>query len=141
MIWINDKTRIDENLISFKFSRSGGPGGQHVNKVNTRVELFFDFENCDTLSDFQKQRVRSKLKKRIASDGSLRIVSQQYRSQSANRNAAVDMLVEELAQALKVLPKRKRTKVPKRSKRRRLENKKKRSELKKLRGNVDPSSQ
>lgn len=133
MIIINDKISIDESFITFQFTRSAGPGGQNVNKVNTRVELFFDFQLCDSLTDLQKNKIRSKLKKRISKDGLLRIASQQFRSQSANKQAAMELLTAVLAEALKTLPKRHKTKMPYSAKVKRLENKKHRSAIKRSR--------
>ncbi|MHC4159227.1 MAG: alternative ribosome rescue aminoacyl-tRNA hydrolase ArfB [Planctomycetota bacterium] len=121
-----------ENLV-FKYSRSGGPGGQNVNKVNTRVTLFFDAANCESFSDGQKQLILRRLATRANKDGVIRVVCQRYRTQRANREAAVERLSELLREALKKRAVRKKTKVPKYAREKRLEEKKRRGALKKQR--------
>ena len=137
MIEITDGIFISEEVLVFKASRSGGPGGQNVNKVNTRVTLFFDVAGCEVLSDIQKQRILSRLATRADKNGIIRVVSQKFRTQKANRKAAVERFQELLREALKTKPVRKKTKVPERARRRRLEEKKRRSMLKKLRAERD----
>jgi len=122
----------DEELI-FKFSRGGGPGGQNVNKVNTRVTVLFDAANSRSFSDEQKGQILKRLASRADKDGVIRVVSQQYRTQKANRRAAVERLEELLREALKKKKARKKTKVPEAARRERLEKKKRRSLLKKQR--------
>jgi len=126
-------TTIDEEELVFKVSRSGGPGGQNVNKVNTRVTLFFDVANCGSLSDWQKQRILTRLATRSDKNGVLRVVSQKFRTQRANRKAAVERLLKLLADALKIRPIRKKSKVSYAAKQRRLEEKRRRSLLKRQR--------
>ena len=133
MIEIANNTYIDEDELTFKTSRSGGPGGQNVNKLNTRVTLLFDVANCQTLSDLQKRRVLTRLKTRIDKNGVLRIVSQKFRTQKANRKAAVERFQQLLADALKTRPVRKKTKISYSAKQRRLEQKRRRSMLKRQR--------
>jgi len=125
------KVRADE--LVFKVSRSSGPGGQNVNKVNTRVTLFFDVANCPSLSDWQKQRILTRLATRADKKGVLRVVSQKFRTQRANRNAVVERLQQLLDDALKTRPIRKKSKVSYAAKKRRLEEKKRRSMLKRQR--------
>jgi ribosome-associated protein len=137
MIEISDDIFINEEDFVFKASRSGGPGGQNVNKVNTRVTLFFDVEGCDVLSDIQKRRILTRLSSRADKDGVIRVVSQKYRTQKANRISAVGRLQELLRTALKNRPVRKKTKIPERAHRRRLEDKRRRSMLKKQRSDKD----
>ena len=137
MIAITDEIYINENEIVVKVSRSGGPGGQNVNKVNTRVTLFFDVANCDTLSDAQKQRILDRLATRADKNGVLRVVSQKFRTQSANRTAALERLCRLLREALAPPPIRKRTRTPARAHEKRLEQKKRRSALKRLRSGKD----
>lgn len=133
MIEINGGIFIPEERIEFKFSRSGGPGGQNVNKVNTRVTLFFDVAGCESFSDGQKQLILRRLATRANKDGVIRVVSQRYRTQRANREAAVERLGELLSEALKKRAVRKKTRVPKYAREKRLEEKKKRGALKKQR--------
>ena len=110
-----------------------GRGGQNVNKVNTRITLFFDVANCDSFSDVQKRRILSRLATRADKNGILRVVSQRFRTQSANRRAAVERLQQLLADALKTRPVRKKTRIPYAAKKRRLEQKRQRSQLKQRR--------
>jgi len=133
MLEINDSTKINEDQFSFQYSRSSGPGGQNVNKLNTRVTLFFDVADCSDLSDSQKRRILGKLNTRVDKDGVLRVVCQKYRTQNANRRAAVEKLKLLINSALKRKPPRHETSVPKWSKQKRFEQKKRRGRIKKLR--------
>ncbi len=133
MIKITDDILICEERIVFKFSRSGGAGGQNVNKVNTRVTLFFDVANAASFSDAQKKRILKRLATRANKDGVIRVVSQKYRTQKANRRVVVERLQELLREVLKTRPVRKKTVVPEAVRRRRLEEKKRRSLLKQQR--------
>ena len=102
MLEITKDIFIDEDRLVFRTSRSGGPGGQNVNKVNTRVTLFFDVPGCEGLSDTQKHRILSRLSTRADKDGVIRVVSQKFRTQNANRRAAVERLQKFLKEALKI---------------------------------------
>ena len=136
MIRINSKIQISESELVFKTSRSGGPGGQNVNKVNTRVTVFFDVGASVSLSGTEKSRILRKLATRSSKAGLLRVVSQKHRTQKANRNAAVERFVDLLQGALKTSPPRRKTKVPFSEKRKRLQEKKQHSLLKKQRTSV-----
>lgn len=133
MIEITTNISISEDELIFKISRSGGPGGQNVNKVNTRVTLLFDVVNCGSFTDLQKQSILTRLATRTDKNGVLRVVSQKFRTQGANRRVAVERLQELLAGALKTRPIRKKSKVPYAATRRRLEEKRQRSLLKQQR--------
>ncbi|MCP3956456.1 MAG: aminoacyl-tRNA hydrolase [bacterium] len=130
MIPITEDLAISESELDFTASRSSGPGGQHVNKVSTRITLRFDLDASPNLSEEQKERIRERLATRINKDGILSVSSQRARSQSANREAATERFVELLQRALEVDPERRPTRVPRGARRRRLENKRKRSRLK-----------
>ena len=133
MIDITDNISIRDDELIFKASRISGPGGQNVNKVNTRITLFFDVPNCESFSDVQKRRILSRLSTRADKNGLIRVASQRFRTQKANRRAAVERLQQLLAEALKTRPVRKKTKVSYAVKQRRLEEKRRRSLLKQQR--------
>jgi ribosome-associated protein len=137
VIVINDELSISENELTFTASRSGGPGGQNVNKVSSRVTLTFDLEHSPSLSDEQRRRISERLKSRINKDGVLRVVSQRTRSQELNREDAVTIFVELMRRALIVEKKRVKTRVPQAAHVRRLEEKKKRTVVKSERRRKD----
>ena len=140
MFKINKRLSIPESEITFRFSTSSKPGGQNVNKVNTRATLLFDVEASRSLSDRQKRSVKNRLKTRINKEGVLRVSSQKHRSQNENRKAAAERFIDILQNALKSSPRRKPTRKPKAVKERRLKSKKERGELKKLRSRVNLSN-
>jgi ribosome-associated protein len=127
MIEITNQLSIPENELRFTASLSGGPGGQNVNKVSSRVTLWFDVVSSSSLSPEQKDLVMRHLATRIGKDGVLRVISQQTRSQLENRELAVERFVELLREALRQVPIRKKTRVSKGAKLRRLEEKKQHS--------------
>lgn len=136
MIQINANLSIPRGELKFTYSTSSGPGGQHVNKVATRVTLLFDVQNSQFLSDSQKQRIAKNLATRINKLGVLRVVTSKHRSQRVNRRVAIERFSSLLEEALRVQKRRKKSKVPTAAKRKRLEQKRKRSVIKRLRGRV-----
>ncbi len=127
---ITRTAHIDEKELVYTFQRSSGPGGQNVNKVSTRVTLAFDLDGSPSLSAMQKTRIHSRLASRVSRSGVLRIVSGRYRTQTANRRATRDRLVELLAEALRPIKPRRKTKVSAGAKARRRDEKRKRGALK-----------
>lgn len=133
MIHIRNGPSIPEDELVFVATRGGGPGGQHVNKVATRIELRFDVAGSPSLDDGQKLRLHEKLGGRISGEGVLRIVASSERSQRANREAALERFVGMLQRAFEEEAPRVPTRVPRAQKRRRLDEKKRRAETKRLR--------
>jgi len=130
MIRINEWTSIADDELVFTASHSSGPGGQNVNKVSSRVTLWFDVVNSPSLSEEQKDLVMRRLASRIGKDGVLRVISQQTRSQVENKELAIERFIELLRDAVRLVPVRKKTRVSKGAKLRRLEEKKQRGILK-----------
>ena len=130
---VTDQLTIPEEELRFTATRSSGPGGQNVNKVSTRVTLWFDVANSQSLSVPQKERISTRLPTRVSKKGVLRVISQKYRSQAANRETAVERFVELLRQALKEEKPRRKAKVSRAAKQRRLAEKKRRSQKKRER--------
>lgn len=133
MIKIRDGIIIRENELVYKVSRSSGPGGQNVNKLNTRVTVLLDVAHCTSFSDTQKQQILVRLSGRADKNGVIRVVSQKFRTQNANRQAAAERLQQLLTEALETPPVRKETSIPHTAKQRRLDKKRKRSLLKRQR--------
>ena len=129
-IKLNNTIFIPDSALVFTTSRSTGPGGQHVNKVNSRVTLHFNLNIAPSLTDQQKRQIFSVLRTRVNKEGVLQLHSQKYRNQSANREDLVERFQVLLEQALR--PKRPRipTKTPKATKNQRLQDKKRHGRLK-----------
>jgi ribosome-associated protein len=122
--------RVPLAELEFRATRSGGPGGQHVNKSSTRVEVTWDVASSPALSEEQRQRLLVRLASRLDSTGRLRLVSSGTRSQLRNREDVTERLREVVAQALVVPKARKRTRPPRAAKAARLENKRRRAATK-----------
>jgi ribosome-associated protein len=133
---INKQLSIPQDELTFRFSRSSGPGGQHVQKSSTRVELLFDVANSPSLDDEQRARILKRLSRYTDSSGILHLVSQSERSQLRNREEVVARFQDLLRQALKRRKRRKPTRPTAASKEKRLRAKRKRSETKEKRGKV-----
>ncbi len=121
---------IPDSELSFRASRAGGPGGQHVNRAATRVEVRWNVVMSPSLSAAQRELLLRKLASRIDSDGDLRVVADERRSQLQNRQAAVERLNVMVQQALEEPPPRKKTKPPPAAKEARLQEKRRRSRIK-----------
>jgi ribosome-associated protein len=134
MIDVMPGLSIPEDELHFDASRSGGPGGQNVNKVSSRVTLTFDVNSSAALSDDQKRTLLQKLAGRINKEGVLRVVSQRTRSQELNRSDATERFSELIRQALTPQRRRIKTRLPRAAHERRVEEKKKRSMVKQGRG-------
>jgi ribosome-associated protein len=119
--------------ITYKTSRSGGAGGQHVNKVSTKVELIFNVSASKILDDVQKELIAEKLNKRLDSEGVLHVIVQSERSQLRNKKIALEKFHELIILCFVVQKKRKPSKVPRAVKEKRLLNKKIKAEIKRLR--------
>ena len=119
--------------VKVRFSRSPGPGGQNVNKVNTRVTLLFDVVACTVLTSSDKSRIRRRLTTRITRDGRLRVVCHRERTQARNRTRAEARLVELLTEATQKKKPRRPTRPTAASKERRLDAKRHRGETKRQR--------
>ncbi|MFN2563895.1 MAG: alternative ribosome rescue aminoacyl-tRNA hydrolase ArfB [Gemmatimonadaceae bacterium] len=130
---VNERLAIPRAELVYRASRSGGPGGQHVNTSSTRIELLWDFARSPALDDASRTRLTEKLAARLDADGKLRVVASDRRSQQQNRAAAEERLAALVRQAL-VLPRpRKATKPSRAAKEKRLAEKRRRAERKRRR--------
>ncbi len=133
MVHVLADLEIPDEELEFATSRSSGPGGQNVNKVNTRVTVLFDVDRSAVLSEHQRALLREQLGTRISKAGVLRVASQRHRTQLANRDAAVERLVQLMGDALSGKPARVPVRVPKAAKEKRLDEKRRRGGLKRER--------
>ena len=138
MLVVGDKLRIPLEEFAFQYARSSGPGGQNVNKVNTKVQLRWEVTRSPSLPEAVRQRFLEKNKNRINADGEFQISSTRYRDQKRNQEDCLEKLRELLLAVLEPPKKRKKTKPTRGSKERRLKEKKQRGERKEgRRGNWD----
>lgn len=129
---------IPADELDFRASRSGGPGGQHVNKAATKVEVLWNVAESPSLSEEQRLRIRKRLANRIDKHGVLHVASEEQRSQLRNREAATARLQELVRRAIKPPKRRKKTKPSKAAREKRLREKRARAERKRQRGPVRP---
>jgi len=137
---ITYKLAIPVSELKFRFSRSGGPGGQNVNRRQTRVELLFDIQHSPSLNDEQRARLLKQLARQIDRQGTLRIVAAPYRIQLRNRQEAIERFVRLLQQGLHVRRRRLPTRPSPQIVEQRLTNKHRHSEIKELRKRVQPNA-
>ncbi|MCF6331990.1 MAG: aminoacyl-tRNA hydrolase [Draconibacterium sp.] len=133
MIFSEEQKKRLQLEINYSATRSSGPGGQNVNKVNTRVELRFSVDNSQFLSAIEKNKIRFKLKNRINIEGELVLVSQVERSQWRNKEVVTNKFFVLIGKALTPIKKRIKTSPTKLSRLKRLESKKRMSQKKQLR--------
>jgi ribosome-associated protein len=135
LLHVNDALSIPRAELDVRVSRSSGAGGQHVNKTSSRVEIFWNVRGSRALSDDQRVRLLDRLASRLTTEGSIRIVASDMRSQSRNRDLAEEKLADLVRRALVIPKKRRPTRPTKASKEARLEGKKRRSRTKRERQN------
>ena len=132
-IWITGSLTIDPSEIEESFVRATGPGGQHVNKTSSAVQLRFDVRNSPSLPDDVRWRLEKLAGSRLTNDGVLVLIAQSQRSQKRNREEALERLVELVREAAHQPTPRVKTRVSKAAKRRRVDDKKRHGTIKALR--------
>jgi ribosome-associated protein len=130
LLVVNESLSIPRSELDVRVSRSSGAGGQHVNKTSSRVEIFWNVSASRALTDEQRARLSQKLASRMTSDGSIRVVASDMRSQTRNRELAEERLADVVRRALVIPKKRRATKPSRASKEARLESKKRHSSKK-----------
>ena len=134
MLKVSENIYINEDEIDVRFIRSPGPGGQHVNKVESAVQIRFNAKNCSAIDQPMFTRLKKLSGQRMTSDGVVILTANSSRSQTRNREEVFDRLIDLLKQATFVPKKRKKTRPSLASKTRRLEGKKRKGSIKQLRG-------
>jgi len=138
MIAIDAELAIPDEEVSFVTSRSGGPGGQNVNKLETKVTVRFDVAGSPSLTEERRSRILERLATRITRAGVLQVTSQKHRTQGDNREAALERFAELLREALREETPRKPTRTPRAAKKRRIESKRRQGERKRQRSSPPP---
>ena len=136
LLAVNESLSIPRTELDVRVSRSSGAGGQHVNKTSSRVEIFWNVTGSRALSEEQRARLREKLASRLTTDGSIRVVASDMRSQSRNRELAEERLADLVRRALLIPKKRRATKPTRAAKEARLDSKKRHSTKKRDRRNT-----
>src|SRR5687767_4688874 len=127
---VNESVAIPRSELDVRVSRSSGAGGQHVNKTSSRVEIFWNIPSSRAVSEEERSRLMTKLASKLTTEGSIRVVASDMRSQSRNRELAEERLTELVRRALVIPKKRRPTRPTKASKEARLEEKKRRAKKK-----------
>jgi len=135
---VNGRLVLPPEELSVSFARSGGPGGQNVNKVETKVVLRFSVIGSATLGEARRSRLLERLASRLTGSGELIVQASRYRERARNLEDARERLASVLREALQVEPPRRATRPTAGSKRRRLEEKRRRGDLKRGRGGAPP---
>ncbi len=133
LLQINEVLSIPRGELDVRVSRASGAGGQHVNKTSSRVEIFWNVQASRALSDDQRARLLERFASRLTTEGSIRVVASDMRSQSRNRDLAEERLADMVRRALVIPKKRRPTRPTKASKEARLEGKKRQSHKKRER--------
>lgn len=136
LLAVNEALSIPRSELDMRVSRSSGAGGQHVNKTSSRVEIFWNVLGSRALTDEQRARLREKLASRLTTEGSIRVVASDMRSQSRNRDLAEERLADLVRHALLIPKKRRPTRPTRASKEARLKGKKRLSHKKRERRNL-----
>jgi ribosome-associated protein len=136
LLAVNESLSIPRTELDVRVSRSSGAGGQHVNKTSSRVEIFWNIVGSRAVSEEQRARLREKLASRLTTEGSIRVVASDMRSQSRNRELAEERLAELVRRALVIPRKRRATKPTRAAKEARLDSKKRHSTKKRDRRNT-----